>query len=96
MSSVSDVYELPTGSPRFCVKVRYDDHTATHCFYDERIAQGFQEYAAKAGPDKLDEALAVAEQVLAGELTDGHPTAVHALAELAVAVRWRMRELGRA
>lgn len=95
MSSVSAVYEDPSGSPPHCVRVRYDWGTAQFRFYDRGAAEDFREHAV-APPDNLDAALAAANLVLEGEHDGRHPTAVHALAELSTAVEHRLRELGRA
>lgn len=95
MSSVTDVYEHPTASPRFCVRVRYDWGTAVFSFYDRREAEAFQAQAASPPDLNLEEALARANHVLEGNHDGRHPTAVHALAELSTVVEHRLRELGR-
>ena len=92
--SVSAVYEVPEGSPKYAVRVRSTDHVAVHRFYTEADAEDFRERAV-APPDNLDRAVALARQVLEGEAPDECPTAVHALAHLTHVVEARMRELGR-
>jgi hypothetical protein len=90
--SVSTVYEDPTRSPKWCVRVTSSTHVATHRFYDRGLAEDFQE-RAYAPPDLVDAKLREANDAL--ESGDAH-RCVLALAGLSAAVEAQQFVEGRA
>lgn len=90
--SVSTVYEDPTRSPKWCVKVTSTDHVAVHRFHDRKLAESFRE-RAYAPPDLVDGKLLEANAAL--ESGDAH-RCVLALAGLSAAVEAQQFVEGRA
>jgi hypothetical protein len=89
--SVTTVYELPHGSPRWAVTIRSPRHVGQHRFYTEGEAEDFRQRAV-APPDSFDATVAEANAAL--DSGEAH-RCILALAALTAAVEARQMVEGR-